>query len=185
MKKFLQVGITLALICAVAATALALINGITAPRIAEYEKNVVLQALSEVSNGLTIGELNDNTGDSEAFAYYPLADADGNRAGYIVQIHAVGYGGTMLVMASYDASGSVLNAKLLANAETPGLGKKAESAEYMKKFIGTGGTTVVPVKKSELNKDDVDSIGGSTVTFAGIAKAIAYGSQFVKNLGGK
>jgi Na+-translocating ferredoxin:NAD+ oxidoreductase subunit G len=185
MKKFFQVGITLSLICAVAATALALINGITSPRIAEYEKNIVLQALSEVSNGLTIGELNDDTGDIEAFAYYPLTDSQGQRAGYIVQIHAVGYGGTMLVMASYDTAGGVLNAKLLANAETPGLGKKAENAEYMEKFIGTGDATNVPVKKSELGKEDADSIGGSTVTFAGIAKAIAYGSQFVKNLGGK
>lgn len=91
----------------------------------------------------------------------------------------------MLVMASYGISGEVLNAKLLANAETPGLGKKAENKEYMGKFIGTGSKSPVPLKKSELDKSAAESIGGATVTFSGIAKAVSQGSLFVKSLGGK
>jgi len=185
MKKFMRIGITLSLICAVAAATLALINGITAPAIAKYEQDLVLQALSEVSNGLSIGAATEETGDDSITSFYRLTDSNGNVAGYIVQINATGYGGTMLVMASYGISGEVLNAKLLANAETPGLGKKAENKEYMGKFIGTGSKSPVPLKKSELDKSAAESIGGATVTFSGIAKAVSQGSLFVKSLGGK
>jgi electron transport complex protein RnfG len=79
----------------------------------------------------------------------------------------------------------VIDARLLANAETPGLGKKAESPSYMEKFQDTGSEQSVPVKKDELEKADADSISGATVTFSGIAKTIAYGSDFVKSLGGE
>ncbi len=48
----MKIGTTLALICAVAASTLALINGITAPAIAQYEQGIVVQALSEVSKCL-------------------------------------------------------------------------------------------------------------------------------------
>lgn len=185
MRKFMKIGITLALICAVAASTLALINGITAPAIAKYEQGIVLQALSEVSNGLTIGSFMEETGDDAVASYYRLTEANGNIAGYILQLNASGYAGAMSVMASYDILGEVLNAKLLANAETPGLGKKAESKEYMGKFIGTGSKSPVPVKKSELDKNAAESIGGATVTFSGIAKAVSQGSLFVKSLGGK
>jgi len=185
MRKFMKIGITLALICAVAASILALINGITAPAIATYEKGIVIQALSEVSNGLTIGTLIEETGDETVASYYQLTDTNGKIAGYILQLNANGYGGAMSVMVSYNLQGEVLNAKLLANAETPGLGKKAENKEYMGKFVGTGSKSPVPVKKSELNKSVAESIGGATVTFSGIAKAVSHGSEFIKSLGGK
>ncbi|PKL12914.1 MAG: FMN-binding protein [Spirochaetae bacterium HGW-Spirochaetae-8] len=185
MRKFMKIGTTLALICAVAASTLALINGITAPAIAQYEQGIVVQALSEVSNGLSIGALTENTGEETVASYYRLTDQNGSVAGYILQLKATGYGGSMSVMASYDTFGEVLNAKLLANAETPGLGKKAENKEYMGKFIGTGSKSSVPVKKTELDKDAAESVGGATVTFSGIAKAISQGSAFIKTLGGK
>ena len=41
------------------------------------------------------------------------------------------------------------------------------------------------MKKGELNKDDADSIGGSTITFSAVAKTIAIGAQYVILQGGK
>jgi Na+-translocating ferredoxin:NAD+ oxidoreductase subunit G len=185
MRNFMKIGITLALICMVAASTLALVNGITAPAIATYEEGVVLQALDEVSNSHTVGKFIGETGDETVSSYYELNDANGQVVGYILKLNAVGYGGTMSVMVSYDTLGEVLNAKLLSNAETPGLGKKAENKEYMGKFIGTGAKNPVPVKKTELDKSVAESVSGATVTFSGVAKAISQGSVFIKSLGGK
>ncbi|MFA6706856.1 MAG: FMN-binding protein [Sphaerochaetaceae bacterium] len=184
MRQYFKVGITLALICAVAATALAFVNHVTKEKIATYEESVVLDAYSEVSAGFTVGELIVPT-DEMVSEYHPLTNSSGNISGYIVMLNANGYGGEMTIMASYGIDGEVLGAKLLGNSETPGLGKKAESKTYMEKFVGTGSVGPIPVKKSELSKADAESIGGATVTFSGIAKALAYGSDYVKNLGVK
>jgi electron transport complex protein RnfG len=185
MNQFTRTGITLALIAAVAATALAMINAVTAPRIAAYELQVIQQALTEVSGGYTVGDSTTQTQDESVIEQFTLLDEDEQVAGYILQMLGSGYGGEMTIMASYTADGEVIDARLLANAETPGLGKKAEVPSYMEKFIGTGATEPVPVKKDMLDKSDADSISGSTVTFSGVAKTIAFGSSYVKLLGGE
>lgn len=185
MKQFARVGITLSLIAAVAATALAMVNAFTAPKIAAYELQVIQDALIDVSGGLELGESTGNPADPAIENVYRLHGDDGAVSGYIVQMIGSGYGGEMVVMASYTVDGAVIDARLLANAETPGLGKKAEVPSYMEKFQGTGATSPVPVKKDALDKADADSISGSTVTFTGVAKTIAYGSDYVKTLGGK
>lgn len=185
MRQFARVGITLSLIAAVAATALAMVNELTAPKIAAYELQVVQNALVEVSGGFELGDNTIDTGDDSIREVYRLLGEDDSVAGYILQLVGSGYGGEMVIMASYDTGGSVIDARLLANAETPGLGKKAEVPSYMEKFQGTGGSSPVPTKKDALDKADADSISGSTVTFTGVAKTISYGSDYVKTLGGK
>ena len=185
MRQFARVGITLSLIAAIAATALAMVNAVTAPKIAAYELQVIQNALTVVCCGFALGDSDTETGDTSVSAVHALKDTDGSIAGYILQLNGVGYGGAMTIMASYLDTGEVIDARLLANAETPGLGKKAEVPAYMEKFHGTGGDTAVPQKKDALEKSDADSISGATVTFAGVAKSIAYGSDYVKSLGGK
>ena len=115
-------------------------------------------------------------------ALYALTDENGQNAGYILSLTGNGYGGAMTIMASYSDQGKLLDARLLNNAETPGLGKKAENPEYMEKYTNKDS---IPLKKSELSSAEADSIGGSTVTFSGIAKTLAYGSEYVMGLGGK
>lgn len=185
MRQMTRVGITLSLIAAIAATALAMVNAITAPKIAAYELQVIQNALTEVSGGLAIGESSSDAEDAAITAIHRLNGDDGKVAGYILQMIGTGYGGSMTVMASYRTDGEVIDARLLANAETPGLGKKAEAPSYMEKFKETGASGPVPVKKDMLDKADADSVGGATVTFSGVARAIAYGSDYVKALGGK
>jgi electron transport complex protein RnfG len=185
MRQLTRVGITLSLIAAIAATALAMVNAITAPKIAAYEQQVIQNALSEVSGGFALGEAVTVADDGSVAEIHKLLGSDTSVAGYILRLTGTGYGGSMTIMASYRTDGEVIDARLLANAETPGLGKKAEAPSYMQKFQGTGASAPVPVKKDMLGKADADSVSGSTVTFSGVARAIAYGSDYVKGLGGK
>ncbi|MBN2859511.1 MAG: FMN-binding protein [Sphaerochaetaceae bacterium] len=181
MKAMIKTGVTLALIAAIAATALALINSVTAPRIAAYDAQVIQNTLAQVAGGFTVGEAQESDNVSVS-ALYALTDENGQNAGYILSLIGNGYGGAMTIMASYSPQGALLDARLLNNAETPGLGKKAENPEYMEKYTNKDS---IPLKKSELSSAEADSIGGSTVTFSGIAKTLAYGSEYVMGLGGK
>ena len=115
--------------------------------------------------------------------YIPLSDGNG-IAGYIVEMSTSGYGGAMTVIASYATDGSVLEAKMMANSETPGLGKKAEEAWYMEMFKGLGGDTPLPLSKSDLSADDSAAVSGASITFGGISSALKNGSDYVKSLGG-
>lgn len=184
MKELTAIGSRLGIICAVAALVLGLVNGITEPRIAELKAEKLHQALSAVA---PIGEIGDEVFVEETEgiiqSYYPVTAA-GKAVGYVINLKAAGYAGDMKVLASFTADGAVLDARLMDNQETPGLGKEAEKPEYMQKYAGSGADKPVPVKKSQLSQAEVDSISGATITFMGIGKALEQGSGFVKSLGG-
>ncbi len=182
MKDMLKISSRLGLICAVAAIVLALVNSITAPEIAAYQKKVVEEALQQVSVGYEIGE--EITSEDETISSIIGINKDGDLAGYVMNITANGYGGPMVILASFTSTGEIIAVQLLTNAETPGLGKKAEDQSYMTKFIGSGDSTPVPVKKSNLTDAQADEISGATVTFSGIAKALQLGSSHAIQLGG-
>ncbi len=177
-------ALRLAIICAVAALALALVNSITAPKIEENERIALEEALAQVSLDYTVGEGSVVKEDAKIWNKYPLyqgsATSD-NLVGYILELKAMGYGGEMKLLGSYTLAGEVLAAELLTNAETPGIGKLAEKDGYMHKFVGTGTTNQpVPVTKGRLTIEEADAISGATITFLGIAKALAYGSAYVQ-----
>lgn len=180
MKGYLKTAIVLILICGVAAILLGFLNNLTSPYIENYEQSKVMAALEEVSMGYDIGERNDI--DFQYIEYaYPLRD-NGVLKGYILGLISNGYGGEMKLAASFDLSGKILAVKMVSNSETPGVGKKSENPGYMNKFIGTGSSIPVPTKKSMLSDSDSADVSGASLTFTGISKALAAGSDYVRSL---
>ena len=78
-----------------------------------------------------------------------------------------GYGGELKLLAYYGTDGAIRTARLVDNSETPGLGKKAETAQYMAMFAGTGAGRPVPVSKEML------AAGGASAAAAAAAAAAA------------
>ena len=113
-------------------------------------------------------------------AYYPVKTED-RLIGYILSLEGMGYGGEMSILAGYALDGGIRSVILMDNQETPGLGKKSEEPSYMTKFFGTGSDKPVPVRKKMLDTGEADAITGATITFIGIAKALAGGAEYVKN----
>ena len=181
MTRYLKTGLILFAICAVCTALCALINEVTAPAIAVNVEKDRLNALDAVSHGYEIGEQEEGSG---SISYViPLYD-NGSVAGYIAEIVTSGYGGEMTVIASYSADGMVLEAQMMANSETPGLGKKAEESWYMDMFRGLGGESPLPLSKSDLPTDQAAAVSGASITFGGVSSAIHEGSEYVKSLGG-
>lgn len=182
-KQIIVIGVKLCVICLFAAAALALVNNITYPKIQESKRQAVLNALAVINKAGTIGD-QVAVNDGLVNYYHPVTD-NGKVANYILSINGEGYAGNMIILANFKADGDLIDAKLMDNTETPGLGKRAEEDWYMEKFKGFGAKSPIPTKKGMLQQADADIIGGSTITFAGIAKALENGSEYVKKLGGQ
>lgn len=170
----------LALICAISAILLGFVNSVTEPAIAIRKAAELKAALSSLLEDGSPGAKEEVMDAGSVIARYPVEGV----GGWILEFNGKGYGGDMKILASYDEQGTVLDVVLMDNAETPGLGKKAEKAEYMDKFRGTGGAAgPVPTTKSAL--DAPDSVSGATITFVGIASPLHEGSEYVQSLGDK
>ena len=181
MKQYLKIASVLFCICAVAAGLLAGINAITAPQIAANALKETSAALMDISGGFDLGEKREGNG---AGINYSITLVEGKEIkGYVLEITSNGYGGPITLVASYDADGAVIGAKMMANSETPGLGKKSEESWYMAQFEGLGGAKPLPASKNDLA--DPSLVSGATVTFTGVSGAIRQGSEYVKGLGGK
>mgnify|MGYP000487829840 CR=1 FL=1 len=90
----------------------------------------------------------------------------------------------MILYAAYRTDGTITNAVLVRNSESPGKPKKAEEPEYMEKFIGTSGLKV-PVIKSMLSPRDSDAVTGASITFMGVSGTLRAGSLYIMTLGGQ
>ncbi len=182
MSNIAKTAIILFLISAICTALCAIVNEITAPAIALNSEKTRLEALESVASGYDIGSEEEGNGGNIAYRI-PLME-NGQIAGYILQLSSNGYGGELVIIASYKADGTLISAKLTSNSETPGLGKKAENDWYMAMFQGKGGDQPIPQAKSDLPAEQNASVSGATITFTGVSSALAAGSDYVKSLGG-
>lgn len=183
------IGGKLALICTVAAIILGLTNAVTAPVIIENRARALREGLAKVSGesgvpGATVGEARPITESTAVRTAYPIRGPDGVGVGFILQLVGIGYGGDMQLLAGYYPTGELFSAQMMENLETPGLGKKAEIPEYMEMFIGSGAESPIPTTKRELAPSQADAITGATITFNGVADALADGSDLTRELEG-
>jgi electron transport complex protein RnfG len=210
-NKLLKITLRLTIICAVASLILGVVNLVTEPVIVEQKRIEQEKALKSLSDGDNVGEARtpansddlhnnlitallehgvigegDDVNEKELIsAIYPV-DKEGKIIKYILQLEASGYGGKMKLLSVFNTDGTFVKAKLMDNNETPGLGKKAEDSSYYIKYENSGSLeNPLPVSKRALNDSDAEAVSGSTITFDGISKALALGSDYVKLLGGK
>ena len=174
MNDITEKALKLGLIGAVAALLLAALNSLAEPVISLRREAEMKAVLSVLANG------------GEAGAPEPASEPDisrrwriANDEGWILEIEALGYGGPMLLLASYKDDGTIMAVRLLDNKETVGFGKKAEDPAYMEIFSGFGAKNPIPRDEAEFG-DRADLVSGATITFTGIATALEKGSESVK-----
>lgn len=151
MKDIVKLGITLMIICAVAAGMLAYTNQVTSVVIAEREYEKTVNQLKELFPTLTDFETKEVDGRSAIVA----TDANGNVVGVLAEGTAGGYGGDIRFNLGVDAEGKIVGLSILSHSETAGLGAKITEEWFWKQFIGKS-TSDAPF--------DVDNISGATVS---------------------
>lgn len=203
--EILRISGTLALICAAAALLLGFVYKFTKPLIDRNTELSTEQSLNALVNGgnesidtyYAVGfhkietraknpngsasvrngrSVENRAGISRIYNVYD----GGQMLGYVLELTGKGYGGDMLILAYYAPDGSVKDAVVVSDSETPGIGKKAALPGYMDKFKGFGAPgKPLPQSREELPKSESDALAGATVTFKAVAAALASGAAFI------
>ena len=172
-----RLALILLAITSVVAAALAGVNSITAPRLAEITEQKTQKAIDAVLPGG--GEeiaFTDDTGWVSAVYRSDL--------GYAVQVTpTTGFDGAIAMMVGIDNEGNVLGISIITHTETAGLGAVAAAATsageaFRGQFVGMNGTVSV-------SKDggDVEAITGATITSRAICDGINAALECVDNMG--
>lgn len=168
IKEYAAPTVVLFVICIVAAFLLAYTNKITAPKIAEVEKQNEIQSRQIVFEAAdSFGEKFEN---KDGISLVPALDADGNTIGYVVITVEKGYGGDISVMTGVDLEGKVQGVSVLSQSETAGLGANATKKSFLDQFIGK--VLGITVTKNVPAENEINALTGATITSKAVTNAV-------------
>jgi len=168
----LRLTVTLLLITALVAAALAGVNNITAPTIAQLTADKTQTAIETVLPGGYESEINDYS-DATGLVSKIYAGAQG----YAFEVTPGGFDNTITMMVGADLEGKVLGISVVSHTETAGLGAVAAATTsageaFRSQFEGKTGSVAVSKDGGE-----IDAITGATITSravcAGVNAALA------------
>lgn len=99
-------------------------------------------------------------------------DAKGVVVGKTATASARGYGGDVALIVGVDLKGAVVSVKALSHKETPGLGTKALTPEYLAQYTGKKADKI-KLKKDDPSGGAIDAVTGATITSRAVAAAVA------------
>lgn len=156
MKDKIFPSLVLVVICLVVTLALAGTYSVANPIILENQAKAADEArMMVLPEGDAFTAYDGNLVDGVIDCY--MAD---NGAGMAITANYKGFGGAVKVMVGIDADGNITGATVTEHAETPGLGTKAMTPEYLAQYQGVG-----EVVGGHINNDaNIDAISGATIT---------------------
>ena len=171
----LRLAVTLLLVTALVAAALAGVNAITKDRIAANKAAKIQEAIAQVLPGSgTASETPVNAGIVKTL--YQTA------SGYAVEVAPVGFSAEVTMMVGI-AEGKVTGVAIVSHTETAGLGavaaaKTAAGEAFRNQFSGLSGVLAV-----DKDGGSIDSITGATITSKAVTTGINAALEYVKSLG--
>ena len=174
----LRIALTLFLIAAVVAVALAGVNSVTAPIIAAENERKTQEAIELVLEGgyhTIITDYEDATG--------LVSKVYQGDNGYALEVLPSGFDNTITMMVGIDNEGKVTRISIISHTETAGLGAVAaentsKGEAFRARFEGLSGE--VKVKK---DGGTVDAITGATITSRAICDGVNAALDCVAGLG--
>ena len=163
----LRLALTLFVICAVVAAALAGVNSVTKPIIDQLNTEKTQKAIEAVLPGGFDEELQnfDNQGGLVSKVYK-------GENGYALEVLPSGFDNTITMMVGVGNDGKVLDISVVSHTETAGLGAVAAAQTsageaFRAQFVGKSGAVAVSKDGGEL-----DAITGATITSRAICVGV-------------
>ena len=163
----LRLALTLFVICAVVAAALAGVNSVTKPIIDQLNLEKTQKAIEEVLPGGFDEELSvfDDQGGLVSKVYK-------GANGYALEVLPSGFDNTITMMVGVGNDGKVLGISVVSHTETAGLGavaaaKTSAGEAFRSQFVGKSGSVAVSKDGGEL-----DAITGATITSRAICVGV-------------
>ncbi|MDO4393781.1 MAG: FMN-binding protein [Bacillota bacterium] len=156
-KENIKPALVLLCICLAATLALAATHAVTQPLI---DQNAIKAANEARALVLPAGDDYKAVSTGELIEGVDECSIAGNGAGMTVTSHAKGFGGDVKIMVGIDAKGEITGVTVTEHAETPGLGTKDMTEEYLSQYKG-----VKEAPAAHINDDaNIDAITGATIT---------------------
>ena len=168
--------IVLSVICLVVAALLGIINGITAPLIAENNNKTIQESLQVVmpADSYDKVEFSDESVTIDTGTAVPVLGVYD-----VVEVNSPnGFGGAIDMMAGINSAGEVTGIAIISQAETSGLGSKDTDPDWQAQFQGA--TDVVSVTK---DGGTINAITGSTITSRAVCDGVNAARAVVEALG--
>lgn len=172
-KEYIKPALVLVVICLVVSFALSQTFALTKPIIEANEAKAADAARALVlpeggSFSAYEGTLNEGVVD------YYIAD---NGAGVACTSTAKSFGGTITVMVGIDSVGAITGVTVTKHADTPGLGTKAMTVEYLSQYNGKTAADVIPdmgaIGQDNIkNNSNMDAITGATISSNGVYHSV-------------
>ena len=160
---------TLFIITAAMALLLAVVNGITAERIALSKEEKTKAALSAVMPEGAVLEDQLSTFPDETGL---VTAAYKTSNGYVFQVAPGGYGGEITMMVGVDSNLTVSGVEIISHSETPALGenaaKGATGEAFRGQFVGQSGSLAVAKDGGR-----IEALTGATVTSRAVTKGVS------------
>ena len=166
-KDALKSVIVITVICLVTAALMAVINGITAPMIADANSKAEKAALFEVIDGAQDFEALEPQAELPESVTAIYAETSGK--GYAVMLAAKGYDSSnpMVIAVGIDDDGKLTKCHVVScSGETSGIGSKVSELSFLDQFLG-----------ADKSLSDVDAISGATISSSAFIEAV--GDAFV------
>lgn len=97
----------------------------------------------------------------------------GDVTGYAFQLETTeGYGDLITMMVAFKSDGTISGIDIVSHSETPGLGAKADEDGFKSQFPGKAISQLTVVKGEGSEPQDIDAIGGATITSAAVTGAV-------------
>ena len=172
----LRLAGTLFLITAIVAMALAAVNSVTAPAIAQLNYEKTQAAIQAVLPGG--GDEIDFTDDTGLVSVVYKGEA-----GYAVQVAPGGFDGPITMMVGVDFEGNLLGISVIKHTETAGLGavaaaKTSAGEAFRGQFVGLSGSVSVTKDGGQ-----IDAITGATITSRAVCVGVQAALDCIANMG--
>lgn len=161
MQSPVRLGLTLMLICVVAAGLLAFTSAQTGPIIAKNDQAKLEAALKELVPEAEKFEATEE--DGKTF-YQGLKGEE--KVGVVAVFPQKGFGGLMKLMLGVGSDGKITGFRVLEHSETPGLGARITEAKFQQQFVGKSVSDPFQVGK------DVQAISGATISSRSVAGGV-------------
>ena len=163
-----KLTLTLLGICAVVALLLGIVNQVTAPIIEEIQAEKTAAAMSQV---LPAEEYQPVETDYPNVTAMNRALSGGETVGYVVEVTASGFGGTMSMVVGVDADGAVTGVSVTDHSETANIGTKVvDDQAVLDRFTGMSHGDGEITVNAGTNR--FDGVSGATVSSRGVTAGV-------------
>ncbi len=173
LKEILVPAIMLFIIATVCTALLAGTNLLTVDRIANLQVQAATNAKSAVFADATTfsDEKNITDQDGNTTIYYDAQNEKGNVIGYVFNVTVKSYGGDLTCMVGISSeTDKITGVEITAINDTPGLGMKVNSEDFLGQYIDRTG--IIGVNKNEKTDTEIQAISGATISSKAVTSAV-------------